>query len=233
MKTLIKITYSTLAASAMLFSLTASAAETGNQDVKAPVHSAYVQDANGNIVRDTYGLCVHTGYWTPADAIVVGCDGVEAPKPAPVVVAPPVVVPAPIVAPVAAPTPVAPAPVITSEKVTFAADALFDFDKSVLKPEGKSKLTELAAKLKDINLEAIVATGHTDSVGKAEYNQKLSVRRADSVKEYLVSAGVAADRIYTSGKGETQPVADNKTKEGRDKNRRVEIEVVGSRSVQK
>ena len=233
MKTLIKITYSTLAASAMLISLAATAAETGNQDVKAPAHSAYVQDANGNIVRDTYGLCVHTGYWTPADAIVVGCDGVEAPKPAPVVVAPPVVVPAPIVAPVAAPTPVAPAPVITSEKVTFAADALFDFDKSVLKPEGKSKLTELAAKLKDINLEAIVATGHTDSVGKAEYNQKLSVRRADSVKEYLVSAGVAADRIYTSGKGETQPVADNKTKEGRDKNRRVEIEVVGSRSVQK
>ncbi len=231
MKTLIKITYSTLAASAMLISLAATSAETGNQDVKAPLHSAYVQDANGNIVRDTYGLCVHTGYWTPADAIV-GCDGVEAPKPVPVVAAP-VVAPAPIVAPVAAPAPVAAAPVITSEKVTFAADALFDFDKSVLKPEGKSKLTELAAKLKDINLEAIVATGHTDSVGKAEYNQKLSVRRADSVKAYLVSAGVAADRIYTSGKGETQPVADNKTAAGREKNRRVEIEVVGSRSVQK
>jgi OOP family OmpA-OmpF porin len=225
MNTLTKIAYSSIAASALIFSFAASAQTT---DTPAPTpHSAYVQDINGNIVRDTFGLCVHTGYWTPADATVVGCDGVEAPKPAPVVVAPPA--PAPVVAP----TPVAPppAPVITSQKVTFAADALFDFDKSVLKPEGKSKLTELAANLKDVNVEAIVATGHTDSVGKAAYNQKLSVRRADAVKAFLVSAGVAADRIYTSGKGATQPVADNKTAEGRAKNRRVEIEVVGTKTI--
>jgi len=235
MNTLVKTTFQAIAGAALLFSVAASA-QTLNADVKAPAHSAYVQDANGNIVRDTYGLCVHTGYWTPADAIVVGCDGVEAPKPAPIVAAPPVMPVAPppaVTAPVAAPAPVAAAPVITSEKVTFAADALFDFDKSVLKPEGKAKLTELAAKLKDINLEAVVATGHTDSVGKAEYNQKLSVRRAESVKDFLVANGVAADRVYTSGKGATQPVADNKTAEGRDKNRRVEIEVVGSRSVKK
>jgi len=219
-----KLVYSTLATSAVLFSFAASAQT--NADVKAPVHSAYVQDANGNIVRDTYGLCVHTGYWTPADATVVGCDGVEAPKPAPVVAAP-----APAPAPVVAPMPVAPpAPAPTSEKVTFAADALFDFDKSDLKPEGKAKLTEMAGKLKDVNLEAVVATGHTDSIGKAEYNQKLSVRRAESVKAFLIASGVAADRVYISGKGATQPVADNKTAEGRAKNRRVEIEVVGTRT---
>jgi len=228
MKTLTKLVYTTFAASALVLSFAASA-QTTVTDTKAPTpYSAYVQDSSGNIVRDQFGLCVHTGYWTPADATVVGCDGVEAPKPAPVVVAPP--------APVAAPAPVAvvpPAPAPTSEKVTFAADALFDFDKSVLKPEGKSKLTELVGKLKDVNLEAIVATGHTDSIGKAEYNQKLSVRRAESVKAFLVSNGVAADRVYVSGKGETQPVADNKTAEGRAKNRRVEIEVVGTRTINK
>ena len=223
---LIKIAYLTLAASAA-FSFAASAQT--NADVKVPVHSAYVQDINGNVVRDTYGLCVHTGYWTPADATIVGCDGVEAPKPAPVVVAPPA--PAPTVAPTPVAPPPPPAP--TSEKVTFAADALFDFDKSVLKPEGKEQLTALVGKLKDVNVEAIVATGHTDSIGKAEYNQKLSVRRAESVKAFLVSSGVAADRVYTSGKGATQPVADNKKAEGRAKNRRVEIEVVGTRTINK
>ncbi|PRC93000.1 outer membrane protein OmpA [Solimicrobium silvestre] len=225
MNTLAKLVF---AASAAVMAISASA-QTTVTDTKAPTpYSAYVQDAQGNIVRDAFGLCIHTGYWTPADAIVVGCDGVEAPKPAPVVVAPP--------APVAAPAPVVvapPAPVPTTEKVTFAADALFDFDKSVLKPEGKAKLTELAANLKNVNLEAIVTTGHTDSVGKAEYNQKLSVRRAEAVKAYLVSSGVAADRIYTSGKGATQPVADNKTADGRAKNRRVEIEVVGTRTINK
>lgn len=231
MKTLMNFTCAALAATAVVFSFSASA-QTMNSDIKNPSpNSGYVQDTNGNIVRDTYGLCVHTGFWTQANAVVVGCDGVEAPKsaPAPMVEAPAAPVVAPVVAAPAAP--VAPAP--TSEKVTFAADALFDFDKSVLKPEGKSKLTELATKLKDINLEAVVATGHTDSVGKSEYNQKLSVRRAESVKAYLVSNGVAADRIYISGKGETQPVADNKTKEGREKNRRVEIEVVGTRAIKK
>ena len=125
---------------------------------------------------------------------------------------PPVVVPAP-----------------TSEKVTFAADAFFDFDKSVLKPEGKAKLDDLVSKMSGMNLEVIIAVGHTDSVGTDAYNQKLSVRRAEAVKTYLVSKGVEKNRVYTEGKGEKQPVADNKTAEGRAKNRRVEIEVVGTR----
>ena len=75
----------------------------------------------------------------------------------------------------------------------------------------------------------VIAVGHTDSVGTDKYNNKLSQRRADAVKAYLVSKGIEPNRIYTEGKGEKQPVADNKTSEGRAKNRRVEIEVVGTR----
>ncbi len=115
-------------------------------------------------------------------------------------------------------------------KVTYAADAFFDFDKSVLKPEGKAKLDDLIGKIKDISLEVIISIGHTDSVGSDSYNQKLSVRRSEAVKAYLVSKGIEKNRVYTEGKGEKQPVADNKTREGRAKNRRVEIEVVGTRA---
>ena len=127
--------------------------------------------------------------------------------------------------------PVAPPAPPVASKVTFAADAFFDFDKSVLKPEGKAKLDDLADKVKGINLEVIIAVGHTDSVGTDEYNQKLSIRRSEAVKAYLVSKGMEKNRVYTEGKGEKQPVADNKTAEGRAKNRRVEIEVVGTRAV--
>lgn len=117
-----------------------------------------------------------------------------------------------------------------SEKVTFAADAFFDFDKSVLKPEAKAKLDDLVAKTKAVALEVIIAVGHTDEVGADAYNQKLSVARSEAVKAYLVSKGIEKNRVYTEGKGEKQPVADNKTAEGRAKNRRVEIEVVGTRA---
>lgn len=131
----------------------------------------------------------------------------------------------------AAPAPVPPAaPAVAASKVTFAADAFFDFDKSVLKPEGRAKLDDLVSKIRDVNLEVIIAVGHTDSIGTDAYNQRLSVRRAEAVKAYLVSKGIERNRVYTEGKGEKQPVADNKTKEGRAKNRRVEIEVVGTRA---
>ena len=147
-----------------------------------------------------------------------------APKPAP----PPEPKPAPKVeAPKPTPAPEKPKPV--AEKVTFAADVFFDFDKSVIKPEGKSKLDDLANKVKGINLEVVIAIGHADSIGSDAYNERLSVRRAESVKAYLVSKGIQANRVYTEGKGEKQPVADNKTREGRSKNRRVEIEVIGTR----
>ena len=180
---------------------------------------------DGTVVKNvTNELCWRDISWTPATA-AAGCDGaIVAPKAAPV--AAPVAAPAP--APVAAPAP-APAPVAAA-KVTYAADAFFDFDKSVLKPEGKAKLDDLVSKVKNINLEVIIAVGHTDSVGTDAYNQKLSVRRAEAVKAYLVSKGIEKNRVYTEGKGEKQPIADNKTKEGRAKNRRVEIEVVGTRA---
>ena len=193
----------------------------------AEVAQGYVGSAGTNtVVKSGFGLCWHTGYWTPAMA-TVECDPDLVPKkPAPVpapVVTPP---PAPKAAPPAPPA--APKPV--SEKITMAADAHFDFDKSVLKPEGKAKLDDLMGKLKAVNLEVIIAIGHTDSIGSVAYNNKLSLRRANAVKAYLVSKGIEANRIYTEGKGKSQPIADNKTKEGRAKNRRVEIEVVGSRS---
>ncbi len=100
----------------------------------------------------------------------------------------------------------------------------------MLKAEGKAKLDDLVGKVKGINLEVIIAVGHTDSVGSDAYNQKLSVKRSDAVKAYLVSKGIEKNRVYTEGKGEKQPVADNKTAAGRSKNRRVEIEVVGTRA---
>ena len=141
--------------------------------------------------------------------------------PAPVAVQEePRVVPA---APAAEPTPV-------SEKVSFAAEALFDFDKAIVKPDGKAALDELMAKLQGMNTEVMIAIGHTDSMGSDAYNTKLSLRRADAVKTYLVSKGLDPARLYTEGKGETQPVADNATAEGRAKNRRVTIEVVGTRT---
>jgi OOP family OmpA-OmpF porin len=163
-------------------------------------------------------------------AVLVGCATTEEPKPAPAPApapATPAPAPAPAPAPVAKPAP-APAPV--AQKVTLAADVLFDFDKSVIRPDGRNRLDDLSQKIRAVNLEVVIAIGHTCSIGTDAYNQKLSVRRAESVKAYLVSKGVEPNRIYTEGKGEKQPVASNKTKEGRMKNRRVEIEVIGTRN---
>jgi OOP family OmpA-OmpF porin len=157
-------------------------------------------------------------------ALAAGCATTEKPAPAPEPrsEAAPAPAPAPTPAPATKPKPVA-------EKVTFAADVLFDFDKAVIKPEGRSKLDDLAAKVGGINLEVIIAIGHADSIGSDAYNQALSVRRAEAVKAYFVSKGIEGNRVYTEGKGEKQPVADNKTAEGRAKNRRSEIEVIGTR----
>lgn len=171
--------------------------------------SAFAQKSVDNWVNSTgivwkngtNELCWRNANWTPATA-APGCDGaIAAAKAAPQAAA----------------------------KVTLNADALFDFDKSVLKPAAQASLDSLAGKVKSLTLEVIVAVGHTDSIGTDAYNQKLSIRRAEAVKKYLVSQGIEAKRIYVEGKGESQPVADNKTAEGRAKNRRVQIEAIGTR----
>ena len=204
---------------AMLFAAAALATAAGAQTVDN------WKNGSGDLVwkNGTNELCWRDSFWTPATA-AAGCDGALV---APAAAAPAVVVVVPV-APVV-PAPAQPAPPAAS-KVTYAADAFFDFDKYVLKPEGKAKLDDLVGKVKGVNLEVIIAVGHTDSIGTVEYNQKLSVRRAEAVKAYLVSKGIEKNRVYTEGKGEKQPVADNKTAEGRAKNRRVEIEVVGTRA---
>lgn len=211
--------------------------------------------SSGEVWKNAYGECWRNSSWTPATA-APGCDGAiveqpaaapaaqnaapaPAPAPAPKVDQAPAAVQAPSQAdapglssssaPAAASPAPAPTPAAVSSKVTYAADTFFDFNKSVLKPAAKAKLDDLVDKIKSINLEVIIAVGHTDSVGSDEYNQKLSMRRSNAVKAYLISKGVDKTRIYTEGKGEKQPVADNGTKEGRAKNRRVEIEVVGAR----
>jgi OOP family OmpA-OmpF porin len=198
----------------------------------APTKAPQVIDnwtsANGIVWKNgTNEYCWRNNLWTPATA-VAECDGALKP-PAPAAAAAPAA-PAATPAPAAAPAVV---PVPVSEKVTFAADAFFDFDKSVLKAEGKAKLDDVVSKLGSINLEVIIAVGHTDSVGTDAYNQALSVRRSEAVKSYLIGKGVEKNRVYTEGKGEKQPVADNKTSDGRAKNRRVEIEVVGTKAAPK
>ncbi|QWC96354.1 OmpA family protein [Polynucleobacter paneuropaeus] len=117
---------------------------------------------------------------------------------------------------------------VSQSKITLQADTLYDFNKSDLKPEGKATLAKIAADLSKIKLEVIIAVGNTDSVGTDAYNMALGQRRAQSVKTYLVSKGVDASRIYTESKGKSNPVASNATAEGRAKNRRTDIEVVGT-----
>ena len=172
-------------------------------------------------MNGTNELCWRDAFWTPATANAK-CDGAlvaQAPTP---------------------PAPAPAAPAITSQKVTYSADTLFDFDKAVLKPAGKEALDDLANKIQGMNTEVVVATGYTDRIGSDKYNDRLSLRRAQAVKAYLVSKGVPANKIYTEGKGKRNPVKTdckgNKPtaalKACLAPNRRVEVEVVGTQQQQ-
>ncbi|NTV11185.1 MAG: OmpA family protein [Zoogloea sp.] len=234
------------ALSALGFSAPAAFAQsTKDVTVDARGEVPYNIDQRNVVTRSGFGLCWRTGYWTPAAAATakagqfpVGCecDKDLLPKEACTakVAAAPAPAPAPQPAPIAAPKP-------TAEKVKIAADALFDFDKAVLRPEGKTKLDEIAAKAGDVNLEVILAVGHTDRIGSEGYNQKLSEKRAAAVKSYLVGKGIEANRIYTEGKGAKQPVSgdacaklgkathkNKKLVECLQPDRRVEIELIGT-----
>ena len=189
----------------------------------------YVIDQRDVVAKSGFGLCWRTGYWTPAAAAAdkAGCECDKDLIPADVC--------AGKAASAAAPAAAGPKP--AGEKITIAADALFDFDKAVLRPEGKAKLDELASKAGQLNLEVILAVGHTDRLGGAAYNQKLSEKRAAAVKEYLVAKGIEANRVYTEGKGKSQPVTgdtckgNKKTKALIDclqPDRRVDIELIGT-----
>jgi OOP family OmpA-OmpF porin len=207
-----------------------------------PQNCGYVLSATGtpdnNVVKSgayngsrglSGNLCYRTGYWAPSMAIEA-CDPdlvPKAPPPPPPPAAPP---------PPPAPPP-APPPPPAVQKITLASKALFDFDKAVVKPEGKAAIdSEIISKLSQVQkLELVLVTGHTDRIGSQAYNQKLSERRADAVRNYLVSKGVAKDKIETLGMGKTQPVpgvtctmtAMKALIECLAPNRRVEVEVKG------
>ncbi|MEF8722913.1 OmpA family protein [Candidatus Accumulibacter phosphatis] len=190
-----------------------------------PLDRVYVIDSRGEVAMSGAGLCWRTGFWTPAgaakDPAGCKCDKDLLPKE---VCEPPM-------AKAAGPKP-------SGDKVTVAADALFDFNKATLRPAGKAKLDEVVAMSKQIKLEVIIAVGHTDRIGSDAYNQKLSERRAASVKSYLVSKGVEANRVYTEGKGEKQPVTQPGQCAGAKSakviaclqpDRRVDIELIGTK----
>jgi OmpA-OmpF porin, OOP family len=168
----------------------------------------YLIDTRNNVVKNSYNQCWRTGYWTPAMAIEE-CDPdliKKEVKPVP----PPPAKPEPV-------KPVVPeaGPQKPAVKADFKAETLFDFDKFKVKVEGQKELDSkiIAAMKSHPEVEKLLVTGHTDRIGSAKYNQKLSERRANAVKEYLVKQGVAADRIKAVGKGESEPNAEANTKE--------------------
>lgn len=171
-----------------------------------PEKTGYLIDSRGNVVKNSYGECWRTGYWTPAMAIPE-CDPdlVEKRKPeeaepvAPSETKPSAVKETPSVA-VAAPE----RPAV---EAYFDAESLFDFDKAVVKPEGRKILDEKIVTGMKMHPEVslLIITGHADRIGTEEYNQGLSERRANAVKAYLANQGIAAERMTVSGKGESEP----------------------------
>ena len=203
----------------------------------------YAIDARKVVTRSGAGLCWRTGYWTAAAAEAApagefpagcGCDGDIVPKDK--------CEAAPVQAPATAaeqPVAAAPAAEVAQDKVRLNADFLFDFNQATLKPEGRTALNDVAAQAKDLALEVVIVTGHTDRIGGDVYNQRLSERRAATVKGYMVDQGIDASRIYTEGKGRTQPVTGTQCNNVTARqalinclqpDRRVDIEIIGTRA---
>jgi OOP family OmpA-OmpF porin len=189
----------------------------------------WTNPASGNTVwKNSTGLCWRAGYWTPAMAIVE-CDPDLVPKaPAPTPAAAPAPAPAPTPAP--APKPAA------AKTLVITSTELFDFDKSVLTSAAKARIDqEVIARLNEFaTIEFVNVNGHTDRLGSPQYNQKLSERRAESIKAYLISKGTDAAKIETYGFGKTTPVKSCPDQKNRkaliaclQPNRRVEVEVKG------
>ncbi len=150
--------------------------------------TAYVYDSMGVVVRDGMGKCLLNGHIPlEASSAIKECNPEFFKDEAKQVEAPA-------------------APVVTAKAITLNADAFFDFDKYALRKEGKASLDQLVKDMKLDQVEYITVVGHTDRIGSKEYNQKLSERRADTVKNYLISKGVPAAKIKASGVGLTQPV---------------------------
>lgn len=175
-------------------------------------HSKGVKTAYGEVVKNSQGDCVVTAY--NKDLKECGAKVVAPPTPK--------------------------APQIITETITMDAKTLFDTDRAVLRPEGKKRLKEFARKVKSAeasktikNITNINVAGHTDSRGTDAYNQRLSERRAASVRNYLIQQGINPSMISAVGYGESQPVATNATAAGRQQNRRVEITVSGTKEVMK
>jgi OOP family OmpA-OmpF porin len=212
-----------------VFTVVAFAPTTGMAQVQNDPGHWY--NPQGIVWKNPNGLCWRSGAWTPAHA-TAECDPELMAK---------AEIPAPkfVEAPPPAPTP-APAPRTQTRKITFSAEELFDFDKAVLRPAGKTSLDKLTSEINGVNYETILVTGHTDRIGTPQYNQKLSERRASAVNAYLISKGIPDSRTTSAGMGETQPV----TKPGDCRgpvskkliaclqpDRRVEVDVQGSKEV--
>jgi OOP family OmpA-OmpF porin len=203
-------------------------------------NQGYLVDQDFNVVTAVGGtVCVRTSDWTPARAAAAAAGAFCDPDLVPKKAAPgaPASAPAPKAAAPAA-TPKPEAQKLLPQKINFSADALFDFNKADLRPAGKAMLDDLTRVLQGAKYEVILAIGHADRIGSAPYNQKLSVRRAETVKKYLVDKGIAPNRVYAEGKGETQPLT--KAGDCRMKNRkaliaclqpdrRVDVEVTGTK----
>lgn len=214
----------------------------------------YVRSSDGRVVLSGSGQCVRAGSWTPANA-AEPCERVARAEmaPPPVVAAAPAPTPAPAPEPKVeappAPAPIAVAPVEPPrpviQKLTLSTDVLFDFGKAELKDSGKQRLDQLLTEVKDADVDEIIAVGHADRIASEDFNQKLSEARAEAVKNYLQQEkGARAQRVTAEGKGESQPVTGEDCKKlGAERaankklvaclqpDRRVEIEVLGSRTV--